>query len=138
MPINNTAAAVARIEAELQQLRNMPVQTPVVQTPPAPIEPPTVQMYSQPDPQTDSALAARLLAEIEALKQQNETLKQQTEAAKQPQILCKVSEKGAVSVFGMGAWPVTLYRSQWDKLLANTGTIQAFIEANAYRLATKN
>jgi hypothetical protein len=49
----------------------------------------------------------------------------------------KVSEKGALSVYGMGRFPVTLYRQQWEKLFAAQGDIVAFIEANGARLTTK-
>jgi hypothetical protein len=49
----------------------------------------------------------------------------------------KVSEKGAISVYGMGRFPVTLYRQQWEKLFAAQGDIVAFIEANGARLTTK-
>lgn len=46
----------------------------------------------------------------------------------------KVSEKGALSVYGMGKWPVTLYREQWERLIAHTTTIQDFISAHAGQL----
>ena len=43
----------------------------------------------------------------------------------------KVSAKGAVSMYGMGRWPVTLYRSQWERLIESVDQIKAFIEANS-------
>ncbi len=49
----------------------------------------------------------------------------------------KVSEKGAISVYGMGRWPVTLYASQWDRLFSEADRLRAFATANASRLATK-
>jgi len=49
----------------------------------------------------------------------------------------RVSAKGGVSVYGIGRFPVTLYRSQWDKLLANAPRIADFITANADKLASK-
>ncbi len=49
----------------------------------------------------------------------------------------KVSEKGAVSAYGMGRFPVTLYAGQWETLLANAEQIKAFIQANKAKLATK-
>lgn len=54
-------------------------------------------------------------------------------------ITCKVSDKGALSVYGLGRFPVTLYRSQWERLLApdTAQSIGAFIEANAALLAVK-
>ena len=49
----------------------------------------------------------------------------------------KVSEKGAVSVYGMGRFPVTLYKEQWLRLLAIADEIKAFITANDERLKSK-
>ena len=49
----------------------------------------------------------------------------------------KVSEKGALSVYGMGRWPITLYRAQWERLLDNADIIKSFIAANGDRLAAK-
>ena len=76
-----------------------------------------------------------LQAQIEALKAQNEALRQAK--AKAQALSVKVSEKGGVSVYGMGRFPVTLYRGQWERLFAHKAQIEAFIEANAARLATK-
>jgi len=50
----------------------------------------------------------------------------------------KVSEKGAVSVYGLGRFPVTLYLEQWDKLLSHADELRAFIEANKGILKTKD
>ena len=52
---------------------------------------------------------------------------------------CKVSEKGALSVYGLGRFPVTLYRGQWERLLAdeNVAMIRQFIANNAATLVTK-
>jgi len=49
----------------------------------------------------------------------------------------KVSEKGAVSVYGLGRFPVTLYQEQWVKLLATADDIKAFIEENRSKLKVK-
>ena len=49
----------------------------------------------------------------------------------------KVSEKGALSVYGLGRFPVTLYREQWEKLLGMTDEIRTFIEANDHLLKKK-
>ncbi len=49
----------------------------------------------------------------------------------------KVSEKGAVSVYGLGRFPVTLYQAQWQKLLAEADNIRAFIGENKAKLKTK-
>lgn len=50
----------------------------------------------------------------------------------------KVSDKGALSVYGLGRFPVTLYRGQWERLLSHSDAIRAFIAANATLLATKD
>jgi hypothetical protein len=50
----------------------------------------------------------------------------------------KVSEKGAVSVYGLGRFPVTLYLEQWDKLLSHANELRAFIETNKSILETKD
>lgn len=49
----------------------------------------------------------------------------------------KVSEKGAVSVYGLGRFPVTLYLEQWEALLSHVTELREFIEANRSRLKTK-
>jgi hypothetical protein len=59
-------------------------------------------------------------------------------AASAPKALTmKVSEKGALSIYGLGRFPVTLYRGQWERLLGAQATISAFIEANAALLSVK-
>jgi hypothetical protein len=50
----------------------------------------------------------------------------------------KVSEKGAVSVYGLGRFLVTLYLEQWDALLSRATELREFIEANKSRLKTKD
>ena len=73
-------------------------------------------------------------AELARLKEENERLKaRQTRA-----VSLKVSEKGGLSVYGLGRFPVTLYKEQWLKLLAMTDEIRRFIEDNAGRLKTKD
>lgn len=74
-----------------------------------------------------------LQAQIEALRAENAKLK----AAKNGKLSLKVSDKGAVSVYGMGRFPVTLYRGQWERLIANVDQIKAFIEANSDQLTVK-
>ena len=74
-----------------------------------------------------------LQAEIARLKAENEALKQRRTGA----ISMKVSEKGAVSVYGLGRFPVTLYQEQWQKLLAAADDIKAFIEENRAQLKVK-
>ena len=50
----------------------------------------------------------------------------------------KVSAKGAVSVYGLGRFPVTLYKSQWDKLLAAAPVVAQFIEDHSTELSVKD
>jgi hypothetical protein len=74
-----------------------------------------------------------LKAEIERLRAENEALKKPVRG--NPSM--KVSEKGALSVYGMGRFPVTLYKEQWLRLLGMADDIRAFIEANNDRLKSK-
>ena len=72
-------------------------------------------------------------AELERLRAENEALKAKTTRATS----IKVSEKGAVSVYGLGRFPVTLYKEQWLKLLAMADEIRKFIAENESRLKVK-
>ena len=63
-------------------------------------------------------------AELARLKAENEQLKRQQAS----QLSLKVSQKGALSVYGLGRFPVTLYKEQWARLLENTEDIWAFLE----------
>jgi len=72
-------------------------------------------------------------AELERLRAENEALKKPTRG----QMSLKVSEKGALSVYGLGRFPVTLYREQWEKLLGMSDEIRQFIQANDARLKKK-
>ena len=74
-----------------------------------------------------------LKAELERLRNENAALKQGATAG----VSMKVSEKGAVSVYGMGRFPVTLYKEQWLKLLAMSDQVRAFIAANEQQLKSK-
>lgn len=74
-----------------------------------------------------------LKAELERLRAENERLKQRSSRA----VSIKISEKGAVSVYGLGRFPVTLYKEQWLKLLDMEGEIRAFIQENDAKLKTK-
>lgn len=79
-----------------------------------------------------------LQQENEALKAKLEAMQALLAASQKPKaITIKVSEKGAVSVYGLGRWPVTLYRSQMERLVAAAPQITAFIEANSALLAVK-
>jgi hypothetical protein len=72
-------------------------------------------------------------AELERLRKENAALKKGASSG----IRLKVSEKGAVSVYGMGRFPVTLYKEQWLKLLNMSDDIRAFITANEAQLKAK-
>ena len=74
-----------------------------------------------------------LKAEVEKLKAENEALKKQGGGKNG----LKVSEKGGVSVYGLGRFPVTLYKEQWLKLLDMTEEIRDFIKKNDAQLKTK-
>ncbi len=75
-----------------------------------------------------------LRAELARLKEENDRLKSQ----KGRGMSLKVSEKGALSVYGLGRFPVTLYKEQWQKLLAMTDEIRAFLKENDGRLKSKS
>jgi hypothetical protein len=74
-----------------------------------------------------------LKAELERLRSENAALKKGAATG----ITMKVSEKGALSIYGMGRFPVTLYKEQWLKLLGMAEDIRAFIAANDGQLKTK-
>ena len=74
-----------------------------------------------------------LKAELARLKEENERLKARSVRGTS----LKVSEKGALSVYGLGRFPVTLYKEQWQKLLAMTDDIRAFLKENDERLKSK-
>ncbi len=59
------------------------------------------------------------------------------QASSQRKLTLKVSEKGAVSLYGMGRFPVTLYGTQWEKLLDHSIAIREFLKDNANLLSTK-
>ena len=72
-------------------------------------------------------------AELQRLRAENERLKRTQSRG----ITLKVSEKGGVSVYGMGRFPVTLYKEQWLKLLDLAEDLRAFIRENDARLKKK-
>ncbi len=75
-----------------------------------------------------------LKTELERLRNENAALKKGASAG----IRMKVSEKGSVSIYVMGRFPVTLYREQWLKLLDMSDDIRAFIAANQALLKAKD
>jgi len=76
---------------------------------------------------------AALQAELAKLRAENAALKERPAQ----RVTLKVSEKGCVSLYGLGRFPVALYASQWLALLDHADPIRAFIEANKAKLAWK-
>ena len=78
-------------------------------------------------------MADDVQAELARLKAENEQLKRQQASP----LSLKVSQKGALSVYGLGRFPVTLYKEQWTRLLAQTEDIRAFLEEHDDELKAK-
>lgn len=76
-----------------------------------------------------------ITAELARLRAENEALK--AKDAKRSVLTLKVSDKGAVSLYGMGRFPTTLYGQQWEKVLNHADTIRAFLKDNQSKLAVK-
>ena len=72
-------------------------------------------------------------AELARLRAENAALKNRTQRS----VSLKVSEKGGVSVYGLGRFPVTLYKEQWSRLLDMADDIRGFIRENEAKLKTK-
>jgi len=79
--------------------------------------------------------AEQKLARLEA---ENRALKDQIEQRKPGQLRLKVSEKGALSVYGLGRFPVTLYKEQWRRLLDYADEVKAFLKENDHLLRGKD
>jgi len=75
----------------------------------------------------------KLAADRVQLSAETESLRRARAAG----VTCKVSGKGAVSVYGLGRFPVTLYREQWERLLQSADHIRGFINDNAEKLKRK-
>ncbi len=73
----------------------------------------------------------------EELKAKLAAAEQQLKGRKRGSIDFKVSEKGAVSVYGLGRFPVTLYYEQWIRLLENADALRQFLEQNKSSLKLK-
>lgn len=73
-------------------------------------------------------------AELERLRRENAALKKGASEG----VRMKVSEKGGLSIYGMGRFPVTLYKEQWLRLLNMSDEIRAFIAENEARLKAKD
>ncbi len=72
-------------------------------------------------------------AELEKLRAENDQLKSKSVRG----LSLKVSEKGAVSLYGVGRFPVTLYKEQWSKVLGMKDEIEKFLHDNGHLLKTK-
>jgi hypothetical protein len=84
-------------------------------------------------PLTDETPAEKL-ARLEA---ENQVLRAQMEQKKDANLRLKVSEKGGLSVYGLGRFPVTLYKEQWVRLLGYTNEIKSFLKENDALLKAK-
>jgi len=74
--------------------------------------------------------------ELERLRQENELLRQKVQKGKTLEL--RVSQKGALSVYGLNRFPVTLYKEQWERLLEISDTIKEFIKQHESELAVRN
>ena len=82
-----------------------------------------------------SMSADQMAAELERLRAENEALK--TKASDRRAVYLKVSDKGGVSLYGLGRFPITLYVEQWEIVLNMTDEIRAFLSDNASKLKRK-
>jgi hypothetical protein len=89
--------------------------------------------FEQPEPGGIQMNESEMKAELERLRAENAQLKTKEKGG----ISLKVSDKGAVSLYGMGRFPVTLYKEQWLRILASAPQIEAFIRENDAKLKTK-
>jgi len=64
-------------------------------------------------------------------------LEQQAQTRKPAALEFRVSDKGGISVYGLGRFPVTLYYEQWTRLLARVDELRTFIEENKSKLKLK-
>jgi hypothetical protein len=106
-----------------------PVSAPAVlpgQLPASPSSPQRDAVLAQPEPWQ---------IELERLRAENAALKA---GAKTQTLSLKVSEKGGVSVYGLGKFPITLYWEQWERLLALAEHIREFIKVNKHLLKSKD
>jgi hypothetical protein len=74
---------------------------------------------------------------VARLEAENKALREQIEQRKTGQLRLKISEKGGLSVYGLGRFPVTLYKEQWVRLLDYGDEIKKFLQANDQQLKAK-
>ena len=82
----------------------------------------------EPSPPSMSDIQA-MMEELKRLKMENEEFKKR----QRPVTFC-VNEKGAVSMFGLGKYPVTLYKIQWERIMAHIDPLKEFIKDNEHKL----
>lgn len=75
-----------------------------------------------------------MIEKIAELEAQTARLKAEARA----KLNIKVSAKGGISIYGLGRFPVTLYRSQWERILDNADSMRVFISNHESELATKD
>jgi len=95
---------------------------------------------SRRSPRRRIMLSLKHMASEEELKQEIERLRAENDSLKKPargQLSLKVSEKGGLSLYGLGRFPVTLYREQWEKLLGMADEIRNFIREHDGALKRK-
>jgi hypothetical protein len=78
--------------------------------------------------------AAEKLARLEA---ENRALKEQVDRRRPGELRLKISEKGGLSVYGLGRFPVTLYKEQWTRLLSHASEISRFLQEHDHELKAK-
>ena len=78
--------------------------------------------------------AEQKLARLEA---ENRALREQVAQRKPGELRLKISEKGGLSVYGLGRFPVTLYKEQWKRLLDHADEIKKFLDENDHHLKAK-
>lgn len=94
---------------------------------------PKPEPVTEEEPEPSAKVSPMVLAELERLRAENEALRKRGAKG----LSLKVSDKGAVSVYGMGRFPTTLYKEQWLKVLDMADEIRAFIKENDAKLKAK-
>lgn len=84
-----------------------------------------------------NAELAAIMARLQALEAENQALKASKQTGARPPITFKISEKGALSMYGLGRFPVTLYASQWEVIVSHASKIGEILKTNASALTHK-
>lgn len=123
MSNNNRFPSRGPVQSQAAPAVPQPAAAPVAAVPASPVMSREAILAALASQQIDTATALALLQALDATKQGKLTL--------------KISEKGGLSLYGLGRWPTTLYRSQWQRLLEYAPTIQEFIRVNSAQLKDK-